>query len=193
MSEDTPSATTPAAGAPAAAAPPDPAKRELAVQVLTELFRLMDLPGRLEAKDAADGGISVALHLDGPFPGVQAGRRSHVVDAVQFLANKLVNRSGTTKRWISIGVGDTPSPPRTPETRLAVCRSGGPGAFRAATRRARPPPSAASSAGRCRRRVAPLDEESTLQAPGRPRVERAGTTARPEVLRRWAGTTRSRP
>jgi predicted RNA-binding protein Jag len=103
MSEET--------AAPAAAAlPPDPAKREQAVRVLGELLRLMDFSAQLDAKDDADGGISVALTPEGALPGVQSGRRSHVVDALQFIANKLINRAGTEKRWVSIGVGGHPEP-----------------------------------------------------------------------------------
>jgi predicted RNA-binding protein Jag len=104
MSEET------AQPAPADPPLPDPAKREQAVRVLGDLLRLMDFNVQLEAKDGADGGISVALNPAGELPGVQNGRRSHVIDALQFIANKLVNRAGTDKRWVSIGVGGHPEP-----------------------------------------------------------------------------------
>ena len=69
----------------------------------------MELAGRAEVKDGPDGGISVALFVDGEVPQGQ-GRRSNFVDAIQFLANKIVNRPGTSKRWISIGLGAHPEP-----------------------------------------------------------------------------------
>jgi predicted RNA-binding protein Jag len=85
-------------------------KRERAREVIAEILRLMELGASLEVKDAADGGISVAVKFDGEVAGVQAGKRSHLIDSLQFIANKLVNRAGTEKRWISIGVGEHPAP-----------------------------------------------------------------------------------
>jgi predicted RNA-binding protein Jag len=106
-------------GSPAAAAsaPLDPAaaaedaakKRAKTTEVLEEVLRKMDLSGRAEVKDGPDGGISVALFVEGEVPQGQ-GRRSNFIDAVQFLANKIVNRPGTSKRWISIGLGAHPEP-----------------------------------------------------------------------------------
>ena len=106
-------------GSPAAAAsaPLDPAaaaedaakKRAKTTEVLEEVLRKMELGGRAEVKDGPDGGISVALFVDGEVPQGQ-GRRSNFVDAIQFLANKIVNRPGTSKRWISIGLGAHPEP-----------------------------------------------------------------------------------
>jgi predicted RNA-binding protein Jag len=169
MSEDS-AATTPVAAAPADSAQQDAAKRELALQVLTELLRLMDLPGRVEAKDAPDGGISVALHLDGPFPGVQAGRRSHVVDAVQFLANKLVNRAGTTKRWIAIGVGGHPEP-RVPgeKPRRPPALAPPPAVLPHAAPSQRPAPRAPAPAT-----PAAVEDESTVQVPADPALNGLG-------------------
>lgn len=106
-------------GSPAAAAsaPLDPAaaaedaakKRAKTTEVLEEVLRKMELSGRAEVKDGPDGGISVALFVEGEVPQGQ-GRRSNFVDAIQFLANKIVNRPGTSKRWISIGLGAHPEP-----------------------------------------------------------------------------------
>jgi len=106
-------------GSPAAAAsaPLDPAaaaedaarKRAKTTEVLEEVLRKMELAGRAEVKDGPDGGISVALFVDGEVPQGQ-GRRSNFIDAIQFLANKIVNRPGTSKRWISIGLGAHPEP-----------------------------------------------------------------------------------
>jgi len=55
--------------------------------------------------------------MDGDLAGVQPGKRSHVIDAVQFLANKIVNRPGAERRWISIGVGAHPEPRPRPARR----------------------------------------------------------------------------
>ncbi|HVE83465.1 MAG TPA: hypothetical protein VND93_11480 [Myxococcales bacterium] len=105
---------SPAAGAnapldPAAAAEDAAKKRAKTTEVLEEVLRKMDLSGRAEVKDGPDGGISVALFVEGEVPQGQ-GRRSNFVDAIQFLANKIVNRPGTSKRWISIGLGAHPEP-----------------------------------------------------------------------------------
>jgi len=155
---------------------PSPERREQAVQVLTELLRLMEFPAKLEAKDATDGGISVALMPEGEFPGVQAGRRSHVMDAVQFIANKLVNRAGLEKRWVSIGVGAHPEPRPAPGSRRppapppAVGAAAAPsGPLPAAVVPApRPPPPAHRP---------PVDPEANAQAP-----EDAGLAALGQLL-----------
>ncbi len=102
---------TPAAAAPAVD------KKEWATRVIYDILTLMELPARLDVKDAPDGGISVALHFDVEVPGLQAGKRSHVIDALQFLANKVVNRPNTERRWISIGVGAHPEPRPPPQER----------------------------------------------------------------------------
>jgi len=97
-------------------APPDSAsapsvdKRAWAARVVGEILEHMGVKPQLEVKDAADGGISIAVQLPAEVPGVQAGKRSPVVDALQFLANKLVNRPGSERRWISIGIGGHPEP-----------------------------------------------------------------------------------
>src|SRR5687768_15191672 len=84
-------------------------KRARTTEVLEGILQRMEMPGRLEVKDGPDGGISVALFLEGEVPQGQ-GRRSNFVEALQFLSNKVVNRPGTSRRWISIGVGAHPEP-----------------------------------------------------------------------------------
>jgi predicted RNA-binding protein Jag len=118
MSEIDPSAST--------ATPSVEEKRAKAVQVIGEILKHMDLPAILDAKISTDGGISVSLELVGESPGATPGRRTHVTDALQFLANKIVNRPGTERRWISLGIGGHPVPKPRQE-------------------RKRPPPSAPSS------------------------------------------------
>jgi predicted RNA-binding protein Jag len=94
-------------------AAPSPVKREQAEKFLTEVLKLLDVTARLELKDLPDGGISIALFFEGEVPGVQNGKRSHLIDSLQFLANKVVNRPNTERRWITLGVGGH-APPRAP-------------------------------------------------------------------------------
>lgn len=138
--EISPEAAPAANGAAPVAAAPDPKKREEAEKVLTELLQLLELPGRLELKDAADGGIAVALHVEGDTAGLTAGKRSNVVDSLQFLANKIVNKPNQEKRWISIGVGAFPEPrgPRAPRASQPAGPAGAP-APAAAPQQARAP------------------------------------------------------
>ncbi|HZH02458.1 MAG TPA: hypothetical protein VEY30_01660 [Myxococcaceae bacterium] len=128
MSDVTPNlATEPvppvSAGAAAMSAEAMEGKRLLTEQVLADILRRMDWPARLELRDGEDGGIAVALHSDGEAPGVQPGRRSYLIDSLQLIANKIVNRLPGDRRWISIGVGGFPTPrvaaERTPKQRPA--------------------------------------------------------------------------
>lgn len=102
---------------------PAPDKRAQTEAVLADILRLMGYPAKLDLKDAADGGISVAMHFEvGEVPFATAGKRSFVVDSMQFLVNKVVNRPNSEKRWVSLGVGEHPAPrpPRsTPNGPLA--------------------------------------------------------------------------
>jgi predicted RNA-binding protein Jag len=92
-------------------APPKVDKRVWTESWLSEVFRLMDLPVKMDLKDGADGGISVALFFQEEVPGTtQGGRRSHFIESLQFLANKVVNRSAADRRWISLGVNAHPEP-----------------------------------------------------------------------------------
>ncbi len=95
---------------PDSAVAPPVDKRAWATRVVGEILEHMGVKPHLEVKDAADGGISIAVQLAAEVPGVQVGKRSPVVDALQFLANKLVNRPGSERRWISIGIGVHPEP-----------------------------------------------------------------------------------
>jgi len=93
---------------------PSPERLEQATKVIREILGHMGIAAVLEAKDTAEGGISIAVQLEGEAASAQPGRRSHVSDALQFLANKIVNRPGTERRWISLGIGGHPEPrPRT--------------------------------------------------------------------------------
>jgi len=109
---------TASAPTPEAKGPPSPEKREQAAHVIGEILRLMGFPATLDLKDAPDGGISVALQFAGEVPGVHAGKRSHLIDSLQFIANKIVNRPTGERRWISIGVDQHPEPRPHPGERI---------------------------------------------------------------------------
>jgi predicted RNA-binding protein Jag len=94
--------------APAAASGPD--KRPAVEGLLTDIFRLMEYPVRLDFKDLADGSLGVALHVEGEQPGMTPGKRSFLVDSVQFLVNKAVNRPNVPRRWVNLAVNGFPEP-----------------------------------------------------------------------------------
>lgn len=80
-------------------------------KLLGDILGLMGFPARLDMQDAADGSLSVALHFEaGPPPGVENGRRSQVVDSLQFLLNKMMHRPGVERRWVVLGAGAHPEP-----------------------------------------------------------------------------------
>jgi predicted RNA-binding protein Jag len=86
-------------------------KRAQTETVLSDILRLMGYPAKLDFKDASDGGLSVAMHFEvGEVPFAAAGKRSFVIDSMQFLVNKVVNRPNTERRWVSLGVGEHPAP-----------------------------------------------------------------------------------
>lgn len=92
-------------------------KREWTEEVMGELIRLMGVRAKVEVKDIEateqiPASVSVAVTPEEEVPGLQAGKRSPVADALQFLANKIINR-GADKRWINVGIGGHPEP-RTP-------------------------------------------------------------------------------
>ncbi len=153
--------------APAPAVQPESAgKKAQAEQVVADLLRLMGFPARLEVRDGPDGGISIAVFFEGEVPGAPAGKRSHLVDSLQFLANKIVNRPGADRRWISIGVGGHPEPrPPKGEKPAAVPaeqpRPPKPPPAKAQARRHPPPPRNGQPA--MASRPAPQPEEATLQ------------------------------
>jgi len=94
----------------------DEERRERAVAVLEQMLRSMEVPATVEAKDLADGTISIAVMPGVELQGVTPGRRSPLGDALQYLVNKLVNRPGLERRWVSVGIGAHPEP-RPPRAR----------------------------------------------------------------------------
>jgi hypothetical protein len=116
-----------------------PQKREEAVKVLGEILGHMELPATLDAKDADDGAISIAVGLTEALPGVQTGRRSPFSDALQYLVNKRVNPPGTPRRHVLVGIGAHPAPraPKAPK-QPAQAGNGAPAAAEAPSPRAKP-------------------------------------------------------
>ena len=155
--------------------PAGPPRREQAEQVLVELLRLMDWPARLELKDQADGGISVALFPQGDYPGLQEGKRSHLMDSLQFLANKMLNKVGVERRWISIGVGQHPEPRGDPaRSRAAPAPQATPGP--ASTAPPRLPEASRPVPVRAPRPSAPPPEEALKDLPVDPRLLELGAS-----------------
>ncbi|GMU10734.1 hypothetical protein [Corallococcus caeni] len=80
-------------------------------KLLTDILGLMGFPARLDLQDATDGSLSVALHFEsGAPPGVEPGKRSQVLDSLQFLLNKMLHRPGVERRWVMLGAGAHPEP-----------------------------------------------------------------------------------
>ena len=105
-------------------------KREWAQKVLEEILHLMACPARLDVKDGDDGGISIAIHFEEEVPGLQVGKRSHFIDSLQVIVNRIVNRPGTDRRWVVLGAAAHPAPrPPPPErNKLAAPAPGQPAA-----------------------------------------------------------------
>jgi len=114
-------------------------------RLLTDILGLMGYPARMEFQDASDGSLAVALHFEaGPPPGVESGKRSQVVDSLQFLLNKMLHRPGAERRWVLLGAGVFPEPRPRKEPQAAVAAPGPNGA--AAPRTATPPKAPAAPA-----------------------------------------------
>lgn len=90
---------------------PVPADQRPQVQALLDtIFKLMDYPARLDFRDMPDGALGVAVHFDGDQPGISAGKRSLLVDSIQFLVNKAINRPNVPRRWVNLAVNAFPEP-----------------------------------------------------------------------------------
>jgi predicted RNA-binding protein Jag len=89
---------------------PNADKRTESETLLKEVFALMEYPAKLEFKDLTDGALGVAVHFEGELPGISAGKRSPVLDSVQFWLNKVVNRPNSPRRWVNLGNGEFPAP-----------------------------------------------------------------------------------
>lgn len=86
-------------------------KQQQVEKLLGDILTLMQFPARLDFKDAADGSLAVAMHFTGEVPaGITAGKKSYLVDSLQFLLNKCINRPNSERRWVTLGVGGFPEP-----------------------------------------------------------------------------------
>lgn len=101
---------------------PAPAERKVQAETLVRgILTHMDYPARLELKDMPDGGIGIAMHFENELPGITLTKqRSWLVDCIQFLVNKSINRPNVEKRWVSLGVNSFPEP--RPEKQAPVQR-----------------------------------------------------------------------
>ena len=86
-------------------------KQQQVEKLLGDILTLMQFPARLDFKAAADGSLAVAMHFVGEVPqGITAGKKSFLVDSLQFLLNKCINRPNAERRWVTLGVGGFPEP-----------------------------------------------------------------------------------
>jgi hypothetical protein len=84
-------------------------KRPQVETLLGDVFKLMEYPAKLDFKDMPDGSLGVAVHFEGgELPGITPGKRSYLVDCVQFWLNKVVNRPNVPRRWVNLGVNAFP-------------------------------------------------------------------------------------
>lgn len=136
--------------------------------LLGSILRLMDYPARLDFKDMSDGALGVAVHFESELPGITPGKRSYLVDCLQFLVNKAINRPKVPRRWVNLGINAFPearggakapevprpsSPPPTTEPTKQVAAPAPP----------RPPPPAKREQPREQAR-----EQARSKAPERP-------------------------
>ncbi|MCY1018267.1 hypothetical protein [Pyxidicoccus sp. MSG2] len=136
-----------APGAPASGSAASGDFRARVEKLLGDILGLMGFPARLDMQDAADGSLSVALHFEaGPPPGVENGRRSQVVDSLQFLLNKMMHRPGVERRWVVLGAGAHPEPRQRREPQAAqAAQAVAPAPAAPAPAAPRPPPPQAAA------------------------------------------------
>jgi predicted RNA-binding protein Jag len=158
-----------------------PDKKAQTQAVLGDILRLMGYPAKLDLKDGADGGVSVAMHFEGgDVPFAAAGKRSFVVDSMQFLVNKVVNRPNTEKRWVSLGVGEHPAPRPQRATPAGAPVAASPGSGLASVPARSTPTNGAAPPNRHR---APVNSSPPLPAARpAPRVEEAAVEVKADPL-----------
>ncbi|MBM7112500.1 hypothetical protein [Archangium primigenium] len=182
-----------------------PASQDLRPRVeklLSDILGLMGFPARLDFKDASDGSLCVALHFQGgPPPGVEQGKRSQVMDSLQFLLNKMLHRPGAERRFVLLGAGVHPEPrserarkepatpaPAAPAPAAPAPRAAPPAApargARAAPVKAAPaaPKAVAARPVEGDERALEVSEEPTLRAAARALAEKSATLGRAYAL-----------
>ncbi|MDX2009690.1 MAG: hypothetical protein SFW67_05855 [Myxococcaceae bacterium] len=123
--------------------PASPERKAQVTSLVEGILKHMEYPARLELKDMPDGGIGIAVHFDGgELPGITPGKRSWLLDCIQFLVNKAINRPQVEKRWVSLGANAFPEPrPPRPEKEPPAPKASAPARPAAQT-----PPAGAASA-----------------------------------------------
>lgn len=105
---------------------------------LGSMLKLMNYPATLDFKDMPDGALGVAVHFDSELPGIQGTKRTYLVDCMQFLVNKAINRPNVPRRWVNLGINQFPEPRTAQQQKQDVPRAG--------PLELAPPPSAAPTA-----------------------------------------------
>jgi len=78
-------------------------KAELALEMLNEILKRMDLDAEVEIREDAD---EVVLDVGGEDAGRVIGKKGQTLDALQFIINKIVNRFPEGRRHIVLDSGD---------------------------------------------------------------------------------------
>jgi hypothetical protein len=158
-------------------------KRAQVQTLLTDILRLMEYPARLDFKEMPDGGIGVAMHFEGELPNISAGRRGPLVDGLQFLVNKCVNRPNTERCWVSLGVNEFPEV-RTDKPPEGQKKAEPPAPPASAPQQKAPPPKGQPAAVKGAQASAPKTPVTgkPAQAPARPAAA-AQEPRRPEARR----------
>ncbi|HEX5748036.1 MAG TPA: hypothetical protein VFZ09_17475 [Archangium sp.] len=142
-------------------------------RLLTDILGMMGFPARLDFKDASDGSLSVALHFQGePPPGVEMGKRSQVVDSLQFLLNKMLHRPGAERRFLLVGAGVHPEP-RSERLKREQAAAQAAQAAQAAAPAPQPAPQAAAPAPAPRPQPQPKPARGAPPAPPQARASAA--------------------
>lgn len=83
--------------------PAEDGKAELALEMVQEILRRMDLHVHVEVRDDDE---EVVLDITGEDAGRVIGKKGQTLDALQFLVNKIVNRFPEGRRHIVLDSGD---------------------------------------------------------------------------------------
>ncbi len=161
-------------------------KQQQVEKLLGDILTLMEYPARLDFKDADDGSLAVAMHFDGELPqGITVGKKSFLVDSLQFLLNKCINRPNTERRWVQLGVGGFPEPRGARPPVVAAAAVPAPVAARPSAPRARPAKSEKPAAPARPAKPAEVDEsklevaaDEAVSALGKSLAEKAAKLGR---------------
>jgi hypothetical protein len=88
------------------AVPPD-AKRSEVAAFLSAFFAELKLTCDFEFVDLSDGNLGVNVKTDATMLRAPNGQRNHVLESLQFLVNKAVNKVGA-RRWVTLAVNALP-------------------------------------------------------------------------------------